>query len=183
MVVVPHWTGIVRGPPAPEGEGRRAELTEQSWKPLFRAPTSTVTKVLRSPAFLRARERSADLVESPAELRGLADQVEALDHLNAPLAAVADRVFAAVRFLRATADRIEDPSGTSGEAAEAPSAGSAARQRLVVAGLVYLVTPDDLVPDFRPGGYIDDVLLLSWVFGAAVNELAPYLDDGTTEGS
>jgi uncharacterized membrane protein YkvA (DUF1232 family) len=44
-----------------------------------------------------------------------------------------------------------------------------------VATLHYLITPDDLVPDFRAGGYIDDVLLLSWVFGAAVNELAPYL--------
>lgn len=56
-------------------------------------------------------------------------------------------------------------------------AGSLARERLLVAGLHYLVTPDDLVPDFRPGGYVDDVLLLSWVFGAAVSELEPYLDD------
>jgi hypothetical protein len=182
-------------------------MSEQSWKPLFRTPTSTVTKVLRSPVFLRARELSADLVESPAELRTLADRVEALDHLDAPLSAVADRVFAAVRFLRATADRIEARAGTAGDGVDpaperqdasrqaaaaggagssgssgagssgAASAGVAARERLLVASLLYLVTPDDLVPDFRAGGYIDDVLLLSWVFGAAVNELAPYLDE------
>jgi Protein of unknown function (DUF1232) len=157
-------------------------MTEQSWKPMFRTPTSTVTKVLRSPAFLHARERSADLVEDPAELRALADRVEALDHDQSPLSAVADRVFAAVRLLRARADRLEarpDPTQDGSAAQPEPrsslTAGTAARERLLAASLVYLVTPDDLVPDFRAGGYIDDVLLLSWVFGAAVNELAPYL--------
>nr|MBA2445446.1 DUF1232 domain-containing protein [Nocardioidaceae bacterium] len=52
-----------------------------------------------------------------------------------------------------------------------------ARERLLVAAMDYLITPVDLVPDFQSGGYIDDVLLLSWVFGAAFNELAPFLDD------
>jgi hypothetical protein len=170
-------------------------MTEQSWKPLFRTPTSTITKVLRSQVFLRARERSAELVERPTELRDLADRVETLDHVNAPLSAVADRVFAAVGFLRATADRLEEQPGTPGDPAVRPpkgqapsaegpsSAGVAARERLLVASLLYLVTPDDLVPDFRAGGYIDDVLLLSWVFGAAVNELEPYLDDDAGEAS
>jgi uncharacterized membrane protein YkvA (DUF1232 family) len=142
-------------------------MSEQSWKPLFRNPTSTVTKVLRSPAFLHSRERAGALVESPEELRTLADRVEALDHANAPLSAVADRVFGAVRFLRSTADRLD--GGTR------PPPPAAARERLLVASLLYLVTPDDLVPDFRPGGYIDDVLLLTWVFGVAVSELEPHL--------
>ena len=31
------------------------------------------------------------------------------------------------------------------------------------------------------GGYIDDVFLLGWVFGAAVNELSPYLEDPQDE--
>jgi uncharacterized membrane protein YkvA (DUF1232 family) len=59
------------------------------------------------------------------------------------------------------------------------AAASLARERLIIAALHYLITPVDLVPDFRPGGYIDDVLLLSWVFGAAVNELEPFLDEDT----
>jgi hypothetical protein len=29
------------------------------------------------------------------------------------------------------------------------------------------------------GGYLDDVLMLSWVFGAAAAELEPYLEDDT----
>jgi len=147
-------------------------MTEQNWKPLFRTPMSTVTRVLRSPAFRHARERAAVTIESPVELRALADRVETLDHEDAPLSAVADRVASAVRFLRATADRLEgEPVLPAG------GASTAARERLLVAGLHYLVTPDDLVPDFRAGGYLDDVLLLTWVFGAAVTELDPYLPD------
>ncbi|HYO40083.1 MAG TPA: YkvA family protein [Nocardioidaceae bacterium] len=145
-------------------------MTEPSWKPLFRTPASTVTKVLRSPAFLHARQEAAGIIDDPAALRSLALLVEGLDHENAPLSAVADRVSAAVHFLRTIADELDSSP-------RVPVAGVAARERLLVASLHYLVTPDDLVPDFRPGGYIDDVLLLTWVFGAAVNELSPHLAD------
>jgi hypothetical protein len=115
----------------------------------------------------------------------LADVVETLDYASAPLSAVADRVAAAVRLLRARADLLDDaaePTHNSPEMAEPknsgdPSAGVATRERLLVAGLHYLVTPVDLVPDFRPGGYIDDVILLAWVFGVATHELTPYLTD------
>ena len=40
------------------------------------------------------------------------------------------------------------------------------------------MTPVDMVPDFQIGGYIDDVILLSWIFGAAYQQLEPYLEDG-----
>jgi hypothetical protein len=164
-------------------------MTEQNWKPLFRVPTSTVTKILRSQSFLQSRERSATIIESSEELRALADLVERLDHTSAPLAAVADRVAAAVRFLRARANRLDvataptpndpdvDDSGNIGD----PNAGVVTRERLLVAGLHYLVTPVDLLPDFRAGGYVDDVFLLAWVFGVAASELAPYLT-GDAEG-
>lgn len=148
-------------------------MSEPSWKPLFRTPASTVTKVLRSPAFLASRAQAGELIENAVALRDLADVVETLDYENAPLTAIEDRVAAAVRFLRVTADRLETTDRPPPDA----GAADAARQRLVVAALHYLITPVDLVPDFRAGGYIDDVLLLSWVFGAAVNELEPYLDD------
>jgi len=159
-------------------------MTDENWKPLFRASTSTVTKVLRSPAFLHSRERSADIAENPDELRALADSVEMLDHGNPPLAVMADRVAAAVRFLRSRADGLEAAGSASHRGSkaaaltgQAPSAGVAARERLLIASLHYLVTPVDLVPDFRPGGYIDDVLLLAWVFGVATGELTPYLSE------
>lgn len=161
-------------------------MTEQDWKPLFRTPKSTVTRVLKSPAFNASRERAAVIIDDPAALRRVADAVETLDHANAPLSAIADRVAAAVRYLRAAADRLdreaEPPRGgrsarPRSDPQPSSAAGQAARERLIVAALHYLITPVDLVPDFRVGGYIDDVLLLSWVFGAAANELEPFLDE------
>jgi len=166
-------------------------MAEDNWKPTSRTPGSTLTKILRSPAFLRARERSTGILESPAELRALADQVESLDRTSAPLSAVGDQVEAAVRFLRARADALQRPAPPR-DAREPPTelpaeaapprgapAGVAARERLLVASLNYLVTPLDLVPDFRAGGYVDDVFLLAWVFGAATNELSPHSGDGS----
>ena len=165
-------------------------MTEQNWKPSFRVPRGTVTKILGSEAFLHSRERSAIILESSDELRALADLVETLDHARAPLATVADRVAAAVRFLRVRASHLDDaaapahsPDRAQPKTGGDPSAGVATRERLLVASLHYLVTPVDLVPDFRPGGYLDDVILLAWVFGVATNELTPYLADDPAGGA
>lgn len=161
-------------------------MTDQNWKPLLRTPKSTVTKALNSPAFINSRERAGELIADSAALRGLADRVEAMDHTNAPLCTVADRVASAVTFLRAKADRLDaasSPTAESGtprsrsDAVATPDAATAARERLLVAALHYLITPVDLVPDFHAGGYVDDALLLSWVFGVAHHQLEPYLDD------
>jgi Protein of unknown function (DUF1232) len=162
-------------------------VTEPSWRPHFRTPKATVTTVLRSAAFTASRERAAVVIEDREALRALGDQVETVELDEAPLSTVADRVSAAVRFLRARADALDttDSSTTDPrrshrpgrpDLATPPLAGAAARERLVVAALHYLVTKDDLVPDFRVGGYLDDVIVLSWVFGAAADELRPFLD-------
>lgn len=161
-------------------------MSEQSWTPMFRTPKSTITKVLQSPAFVTSREQSGVIIDDPVALRALAGAVEALDHENAPLSAIADRVAAALRFLRSKAHAHETGADVPVSSAVIPrdsevhsAAGSAARERLIIAALHYLITPDDLVPDFRSGGYIDDVLVLTWVFGAAVHELEPFLDPDT----
>ena len=144
-------------------------MSEQSWTPLFRTSHSTVTKVMKSPAFAASREQAAISIADPAALRALAVTVLELDFEDAPLSAIADRVAAAVRFLKAKANRLETaPVARLG-------AGDAARERLLVAALHYLITPIDMVPDFRVGGYIDDVMLLSWIFGATHVELEPFL--------
>ncbi len=161
-------------------------MTEQSWKPLFRTSNSTVTKALQSPAFIDSRRRAGAIIGDSIALRMLANSVESVDQTDAPLSAVADRVSAGVRFLRARADRLDTgatlrpdpgaPGAVQGTDARSAAA-TAARERLLVAALDYLITPVDMVPDFHVGGYIDDVLLLTWVFGAAVHELEPFLDD------
>jgi uncharacterized membrane protein YkvA (DUF1232 family) len=48
---------------------------------------------------------------------------------------------------------------------------------LVVAGLVYLLTPVDALPDVLPGiGFVDDVAVLSFVFGQLRQELAAFTE-------
>lgn len=150
-------------------------MSEQSWKPMFRSPDSTITKVLRSAAFDTSRERAHDIMDDAKQLRQLAQAVRTLNYTDAPLSAIADRVAAGHRLLVARADALEHP----GVGPATPSPGGGARERLIVAALHYLITPLDVVPDFRVGGYLDDVLLLSWVFGAAAAELEPYLEDDT----
>lgn len=157
-------------------------MSEQTWKPRFRTEESTVTKVLRSPAFVHSRERSHQIIDDPIALRRLGEKVQDLDYSDSPLSAVEDRVSAAFRFLYARADHLDigpedGPRTSQDEASSPPAPGGGARERLVVAALHYLVTPVDLVPDVRIGGYLDDVMLLSWVFGAAVTELETYLVD------
>jgi Protein of unknown function (DUF1232) len=165
-------------------------MGDTSWTPRFRAANATITKVLRSPAFGHSRVWSGQHIDDDAALALLADRVEALDHVNAPLCTIADRVAAAVGLVRDRVDHLRDDAKPAPESlqSDAPepseladlvphvTAGTAARQRLLVAALHYLVTPVDLVPDFRPGGYLDDVLLLTWVFGAAAHELEPFLE-------
>lgn len=161
-------------------------MTEPSWRPLFRTPKATVTTVLRSPAFVASREQAAVIIEDPAALRALGDSVRRIDMDDAPLLAVADRVTAAVAFLCAKAEQLDRgvaPSASDGwlppgDVVEPPpTATKAARERLVVAALHYLITKDDFVPDFRVGGYLDDVMVLSWIFGAAAEEIEPFLVD------
>jgi Protein of unknown function (DUF1232) len=161
-------------------------MTDAGRYSAFRSPRATLTGVLRSPAFLNSRERAGAIIDDPAALRDLADDVCRLDHVNTALLAIWDRVAAAVRLLRAKADDIDadreaDAAGPGASRAIGvrPSgpAGTVARERLIVAALHYLVTPVDVIPDFRAGGYVDDALLLSWVFGNAVSELDPFFDN------
>lgn len=148
-------------------------MSEQTWRPIFRAPESTITKVLRSASFNSSRERAHEIMDDSAALRQVAQAVRSLSYTDAPLSAIADRVAAGYRFLLTRADALDR--------SEATSLGGSARERLIVAALHYLITPVDVVPDFRVGGYLDDVLLLSWVFGAAAAELDPYLVDETAD--
>jgi uncharacterized membrane protein YkvA (DUF1232 family) len=167
-------------------------VTEPTWRPLFRTPKATVTTVLRSPAFVASREQAAVIIEDPSALRALGDSVALIEMHDAPLLAVADRVTAAVRFVSAKAAELDRGLALSADDRLAPTdevlqrpttASKAARERLVVAALHYLITKDDLVPDFRVGGYLDDVMVLSWIFGAAAEEISPFLDDASDERS
>ena len=147
--------------------------SEQSWKPLLRNQRPTVTKVLDCEAFRVSRETASVIITDPEALRELALLVDAIDIAPTALLVLDDRLRAAVRFLRAKATLLECPEQA---AADPCSPATDARERLLVAALHYLVTPYDLVADFNPDDCVDEVLVLSWVFGAAVNELTPFTE-------
>ena len=45
---------------------------------------------------------------------------------------------------------------------------------LIVAAIIYVVTPFDFLPDFIPGGLIDDVSIATWAMKEAWEELKKY---------
>ncbi len=45
-----------------------------------------------------------------------------------------------------------------------------------VAGLIYLVSPLDFIPDFLLGGWADDVAILMWVYANCRAEMEAFLD-------
>lgn len=51
---------------------------------------------------------------------------------------------------------------------------------LIIGGLLYLVSPIDLVPDFLLGGFLDDAAILAYVFKKIAEELVVYKEWKTT---
>lgn len=45
---------------------------------------------------------------------------------------------------------------------------------MVIIALIYLVSPIDLIPDFLPGGYLDDILVIAYVVKKISGELEIY---------
>ena len=45
---------------------------------------------------------------------------------------------------------------------------------IIVAAIIYVVTPIDLLPDFMPPGLIDDISILAWAIKQAATELSRY---------
>ena len=45
---------------------------------------------------------------------------------------------------------------------------------IVVAAIIYVVTPIDLVPDFIPPGFLDDLTIIGWALKQVASELERY---------
>ena len=48
------------------------------------------------------------------------------------------------------------------------------KQIIIVAAIIYVVTPFDLLPDFIPPGWIDDISIVAWAIKEATEELEKY---------
>jgi uncharacterized membrane protein YkvA (DUF1232 family) len=110
--------------------------------------------------FRRQRTKAKRLVRDPgAVLRTLEAAGEKARSVRGPLGRVWDDLQAAIRLARSWARR-EYRGVTRGTIV------------LVVGGLLYLLSPIDAIFDGIPVlGFIDDALVLSWVFGQVRAEL------------
>lgn len=139
-------------------------------------PAQIEARVLGSQAFNRARREAADVVKSPERLRALLDEVEAMARENPSLSTGSqaldlDIVFAVVEAALDEEAEIHSVPDDSAGRARPLNVTADARMRLVVAALLYLVDPDDLIPDDQPYGLVDDLAILRWASRVAREEL------------
>jgi len=110
----------------------------------------------------RAQRRAGRFVRDPEALRRLAEEARARAERPGALRAILDRVLAGTRMARAYA---------TGEY----RAVRFDRVLMLAGGLLYLVSPFDMIPDFLPGGFLDDAAVLTYVLRALNDEIDDFL--------
>jgi uncharacterized membrane protein YkvA (DUF1232 family) len=115
------------------------------------------------PAVRKGLGRAEQIARNPKELLGLLTLAERrLDSVNAgPLTPIKRDVQTLLRLLRASGEgRYRDLS----------------RKNLLLAGLglLYLVSPLDVLPDFLPGGFADDAAVICFVLRKVRGELVTF---------
>lgn len=144
---------------AAAGSGKTAARSATaSQKP---APKKSDPKTApKSGHFEKARTRAERLLRDPDAVERLANEAEAkaAKKKAGKLSAVLDDVRALIRLVRAYARG--DYRAIAWES-----------MVLVVAALVYLVSPIDVIPDFLPGGLADDAVIVAFVVGMVRDEI------------
>lgn len=116
----------------------------------------------RSQFFRAARERAERIVRSPEKLRRIADEsTQSAATRSGPFASVLDDFRALIRLVVAY---------SRGQYRDIPLDALIT----VVAGLVYVVSPIDLIPDVLPGGFVDDAAVVAWVIRTVRSELSAF---------
>lgn len=109
--------------------------------------------------FAAARERAERLTRDPEQLRRVAEEsYKSGASRSGPFAGVMDDFRVLIRLVVAYA---------RGHYREIPPDALV----VVVAGLVYVVSPVDLIPDFMPGGFADDAAVIVWIVKTVRAEL------------
>ena len=122
--------------------------------------------------FKRAIDRARRIADDPARLREIAERANRSSALRTgSFGAVLEDFRALIRLVVAYA---------RGLYRQIPLE----RLAIVVAGLIYVVSPLDVIPDFIPGlGVLDDAAVISWVIRAVRDELDAFREweAGTTD--
>lgn len=116
--------------------------------------------------FKKAKKKASNILQDKERLRKLlansARKMRGLSNDNDSLQKVKEQVMTFNRMVRAY---------MSGEYREIPWK----NLLLITAGLVYFVTPLDLIPDFIPiTGFLDDLTVLMWVFNSVRDSIEAF---------
>lgn len=117
--------------------------------------------------FRNARQRAANILKNKERLNHLlrvsADKIKEVNVRNIKNSSLVERVRVLIRMVRAYASgRYRGIKVTN--------------LLLLVAAIVYFVTPLDFVPDFIPiTGFVDDFTVVLWVYGKLQEEIDAYL--------
>ncbi len=113
-------------------------------------------KLLRS-LTARTREVMGDSQQRSALLRSVQERIKQLAK-DPAFAELAEQAKASVRLVKAVANGQYKPRSKNS-------------LYLVLAGLIYLVLPIDAIPDFLPGGFLDDAAVVGFIFAKLRGEL------------
>lgn len=127
------------------------------------APSEQAVK--QSKPWKRARKRAEGVLNDPEQLRRIALEAseKSQGRRSGPLSKILDQISAMIRLVVAYArGHYRDVS---------PQA-----MVTIVGGLIYLVSPVDLIPDILPGGFVDDAVVLGWIIRTVNNELEAFME-------
>jgi len=113
--------------------------------------------------FEKVKHKAEAMMDNPEQLKKIAESAwEKIKGLQGPLEQVWEQVKLMISLVK---------EWVAGNYKEVPTASIAA----IVAGLIYLLSPIDLIPDFIPVlGYLDDIFVLGVVFTQVAKDLEAF---------
>jgi uncharacterized membrane protein YkvA (DUF1232 family) len=113
--------------------------------------------------FEKMKHKAEEVIDDPDQVKKVAESAwEKAKDLKEPLAQVWEQLKSMVQMVRAW---------ISGDYKEVPTTSIIA----IVAGLMYLLSPIDLIPDFIPVlGYLDDIFVLGVVFTQVAKDIKAF---------
>lgn len=125
-------------------------------------PAKTADAATKSRFFQAAHRRAHKVVNDPERLHKIAEDAAKTSQTRlGPFTAVLDDFRALIRLVVAYA---------RGHYREIPADALV----VIVAGLIYVVSPFDLIPDLLPGGFADDAVVVGWVIKTVRGELESF---------
>ena len=145
---------------APAGKDRTINKTTVAEKGAAAKRSGQAAVAAQSRYFKLATDRAKKIVGDPQKLRDIADKASKSSAMRSgPFADVLEEFRALIRLVVAYA---------RGHYRQIPADSLV----IVIAGLIYVVSPIDLIPDTIPGvGFLDDVSVIGWVLKTVRTEL------------